>query len=159
MNVLNAQSIILKTMKLLYIIEAGCVGVPQNTANESAVHSLPQQRLYNKFSHTWRSCQIDQLAITRLMQNGALHAALPSRWFSSSKLKPKHVGCKLKVYSSFKERFKLTATGRVKYMPPGHRHKRSSKSMDQNRNLRKSSMLFSTYAKTMKKLGFRMTSY
>lgn len=28
-----------------------------------------------------------------------------------SKLRPKHIGGKLKVYSAFKERFKLTATG------------------------------------------------
>lgn len=94
-----------------------------------------------------------------MRQIGAFSAALSVRWFSGSKLKPKHAGGKLKVYSSFKERFKLTATGKIKYMPPGHRHKRSAKTADQNRALRKSNVLFSTYANTMKRLGFRMTSY
>ncbi|EIE24704.1 hypothetical protein COCSUDRAFT_32793 [Coccomyxa subellipsoidea C-169] len=142
----------------LRTLTSGATGkVPQTGAAES-VHS-PGQLLYNRFSHTWGPCQGLQMVGTQLKQNGALHAVLSARWFSGSKLKPKHVGGKLKVYSSFKERFKLTGTGRVKYMPPGHRHRRSRKSADQNRQLRKSSMLFSTYAKTMKKLGFRMTSY
>ncbi len=138
-------------------VDANFMVLPQTGATES-VHS-PGQLLYNRFSHTWSPCQGTQMVGTQLKQNGALHAVLLARWFSGSKLKPKHVGGKLKVYSSFKERFKLTGTGRVKYMPPGHRHRRSRKSADQNRQLRKSSMLFSTYAKTMKKLGFRMTSY
>lgn len=64
-------------------------------------------------------------------------------------------GLALQVYSTFKERFKLTATGKVRLMRPGHRHKRTPKSSDQNRRLRKGMNLFDTYAKTMKKLGFR----
>ena len=59
------------------------------------------------------------------------------------------------VYSTFKERFKLTGTGKIRLMHPGHRHKRTPKSSDQNRRLRKGMNLFDTYAKTMKKLGFR----
>lgn len=82
------------------------------------------------------------MSASQVRQIGAFSAALTFRWFSGSKLKPKHVGGKLKVYSSFKERFKLTANGKIKYMPPGHRHKRSSKTPDQNRALRKSNVLF-----------------
>eukprot|EP00884_Botryococcus_braunii_P001501 jgi/Botrbrau1/11351/Bobra.0038s0107.2 len=37
------------------------------------------------------------------------------------KLKPKFRGCKLKVYSSFREKFKTTGTGIIVYRKPGHR--------------------------------------
>lgn len=66
---------------------------------------------------------------------------------SSAHLKPKFTGSKLKVYSTFKERFKLTGTGKIRLMRPGHRHKRTPKSSDQNRRLRKGMNLFDTYAK------------
>jgi ribosomal protein L35 len=59
------------------------------------------------------------------------------------------------VYSRFKGRFKLTGTGKIRLMHPGHRHRRHPKSADQNRRLRQGMNLFATYATTMKKLGFR----
>ncbi len=65
----------------------------------------------------------------------------------------------MQVYSRYKERFKLTATGKVLFFRPGHRHKRWAKTSKQLRNLRKSVTMHDTYAHTMKKLGFKMTTF
>jgi ribosomal protein L35 len=78
---------------------------------------------------------------------------------SKAALKPKFVGGKMKVYSSYKERFKMSATGKIRYMRPGHRHKRFVKGSNRNRSLRKGKNLFNTYANTMKKLGFKMRTF
>ncbi|KAK9844548.1 hypothetical protein WJX74_003893 [Apatococcus lobatus] len=66
---------------------------------------------------------------------------------------------KLKLYSSYKERFKMTGSGKIRAMRPGHRHKRFVKSNNQNRALRKTKLVHHAYAQTMKKLGFRMRSF
>jgi len=63
------------------------------------------------------------------------------------------------AYSRYKERFKLTGTGKVLFFHPGHRHKRWSKTSKQLRTHRRSAVLHSTYATTMKKLGFKMTTF
>ena len=63
-------------------------------------------------------------------------------------------GPKLKPYSSYKERFRTSATGRIKFQRPGHRHRRFRKTPKRNAQLRKGRMLVATAAKTMQKLGF-----
>ena len=47
----------------------------------------------------------------------------------------------MKHYSSYKERFRMSASGAIKYMRPGHRHKRFVKSPKRNAGLRKGQML------------------
>lgn len=47
----------------------------------------------------------------------------------------------MKHYSSYKERFRMTGTGGIKFMRPGHRHKRFVKSPKRNAALRKGKML------------------
>lgn len=87
------------------------------------------------------------------------------RWQQSSvrgfatKLRPRFTGCKLKPYSSYKERFKMTGTGKIRYMRPGAVHKHFNKSRRQNAELSKTKVLYETYAKTMRKLGFKMRSF
>ncbi|KAK9814093.1 hypothetical protein WJX72_000547 [[Myrmecia] bisecta] len=76
-----------------------------------------------------------------------------------STLKPRFTGGKLKPYTAYKERFKLTATGLVRYFRSGHRHRRFIKSNKQRRGLKKSAIMHDAYATTMKRLGFKMTSY
>ncbi|MFT5703785.1 MAG: large subunit ribosomal protein L35 [Rickettsiales bacterium] len=48
---------------------------------------------------------------------------------------------KLKTNSSVKKRFKVTASGKIKYKPSGKRHGMTKKSNSQIRNLRKSGVL------------------
>jgi ribosomal protein L35 len=55
--------------------------------------------------------------------------------------------------------FYLFSSGKIKFMRPGHRHKRFVKSSKQNRNLSKSKVLHDAYATTMKRLGFTMRSF
>lgn len=62
-------------------------------------------------------------------------------------------------FSSYKERFKMTGSGKIRAMRPGHRHKRFVKSNNQNRALRKTKLVHCAYAQTMKKLGFSMRSF
>lgn len=76
-----------------------------------------------------------------------------------NKLKPKFLGGKLKPYSSYKERFKLTGTGKVLFPGLGHVHKRFNKGRQQRLRLSKTKVLHLAYAKTMKRLGFKMTTY
>ncbi|KAK9835006.1 hypothetical protein WJX81_003595 [Elliptochloris bilobata] len=55
---------------------------------------------------------------------------------ATSKLRPVFRGGKVKAYSRYKERFKVTGTGLIKHFRPGHRHKRWAKTSKQLRNLR-----------------------
>lgn len=59
------------------------------------------------------------------------------------------------VCRSYKERFRMTATGKIRYQKPGHRHKRFVKGPKRNRNLRGENLLHDAYARVMKKLGFK----
>lgn len=79
------------------------------------------------------------------------------RWASGPT--PPFVGGKLKPYSSFKQRFKLTGGGRIRYMRPGHVHKRHSKGRRQLQELSESKIMHPTYEKTMKRLGFVMRRF
>lgn len=74
-------------------------------------------------------------------------------------LKPKFVGGKLKTYSSFKQRFKMTANGKILRFRPGHRHKRVVKSGRQNRELGSAVVVHPTFATIMKHLGFKRRSF
>lgn len=67
---------------------------------------------------------------------------------------PPHTGGKLKPSSAFKERFRTTGTGKIKYQRAGHVHKRFNKSNRQRRELGQPKIMHSTYAKILKKLGF-----
>ncbi|CAK0763565.1 hypothetical protein CVIRNUC_003071 [Coccomyxa viridis] len=87
------------------------------------------------------------------------HQVMTRGFAACSKLRPKFTGGKLKQYSGFKERFKLTGTGKIRHMRTGHRHKRYPKTSDQNRSLSKARNLFQTYAITMKKLGFKRRAF
>lgn len=71
-----------------------------------------------------------------------------------SKLTPRFKGSKLKPYSSYKERFKTTATGLIMYKRPGHRHKRFNKGPHRNRQLRRTQLVTNAYTATMQRLGF-----
>ncbi|DBA74951.1 TPA: hypothetical protein ACH3X1_010297 [Trebouxia sp. C0004] len=70
------------------------------------------------------------------------------------RLTPKFKGGKLKPYSSYKERFKTTATGLILFKRPGHRHKRFNKGPHRNRQLRRTQVLTNAYTATMQRLGF-----
>lgn len=82
-------------------------------------------------------------------------APLFTRGFAARGLKPEFVGGKLKPYSSYRERFRVEAGGRIRCQRPGHRHKRFVKGPKRNRKLRQRMTLHDAYARTMKKLGFR----
>ncbi|KAK9804589.1 hypothetical protein WJX73_003635 [Symbiochloris irregularis] len=83
----------------------------------------------------------------------ALYSHQHMRCYASAPV-PRFTGKKLRPYSSYKERFKMTGEGKIKRMRPGHRHKRSSKSGRQNLLLKGSAMVFSAVANKMKRLGF-----
>ncbi|KAL0034063.1 hypothetical protein WJX79_006512 [Trebouxia sp. C0005] len=70
------------------------------------------------------------------------------------RLTPKFKGGKLKPYSSYKERFKTTASGLILFKRPGHRHKRFNKGPHRNRQLRRTQVLTNAYTATMQRLGF-----
>lgn len=53
----------------------------------------------------------------------------------------------------------MTATGKIKYMRPGHVHKRFSKGRSQLQELSQSKTMHVTWAKTMKRLGFTMRRF
>lgn len=71
----------------------------------------------------------------------------------AKQLKPKHVGRKLRTYSSLKERFKMTGSGKYRRFPAGHRHKRTPKSAQQNRRLGSTKTVHPTWGNIMKRLG------
>lgn len=58
---------------------------------------------------------------------------------------------KMKTHSGAKKRFKVTASGKVKYKKPGQRHLLTGDSGNQNRQSRKPATLNKTDTKTMKK--------
>jgi ribosomal protein L35 len=81
------------------------------------------------------------------------------RHASTVKVKPPHQGGKLKPYSAFKNRFKMTASGKIRYMRPGNVHKRHNKGRRQLQDLGETQVMQNTYAKTMKRLGFVMRRF
>jgi ribosomal protein L35 len=78
---------------------------------------------------------------------------------AASTLTPPFVGGKMKPYSAYKRRFKTTATGKIKYMKPGHVHKRFNKGTRQLDTLSGSKIMHRTYQKVMQKLGFTRRSF
>lgn len=80
---------------------------------------------------------------------------------STVKAKPPFQGGKLKPYSAFKNRFKMTGTGKIRYMRPGNVHKRHNKGRRQLQDLGETQVMQTTsaYAKTMKRLGFVMRRF
>ena len=81
------------------------------------------------------------------------------RYGSTSKLTPPFIGKKLKPFSAYKSRFKMTGTGKIRYMRPGRVHKRYNKGRRQLAALGDSNVMQETYAKTMRKLGFTMRRF
>ncbi|KAL4423829.1 hypothetical protein ABPG75_001130 [Micractinium tetrahymenae] len=78
---------------------------------------------------------------------------------TSSHLKVKFAGGKIKSYSSYKSRFRVTGSGKVLYARPGHVHKRFSKSKRQLFDLSHYQALTPRYAKTVKKIGFKLRKF
>lgn len=60
---------------------------------------------------------------------------------------------------SYKRRFKLTATGKVLYPRPGHVHKRFNKTKRQLFELSGMQVMKPRYAKTVKKIGFKLRHF
>jgi ribosomal protein L35 len=85
--------------------------------------------------------------------------APPAAARAASTLTPPFVGGKMKPYSAYKRRFKTTATGKIKYMKPGHVHKRFNKGGRQLDTLSGSKIMHRTYQKVMQKLGFTRRSF
>lgn len=81
-----------------------------------------------------------------------------SRGYASGPV-PRFTGKKLKPYSSYRERFKLMANGKIKRMHPGHRHKRHPKSGRQNLLLKGSAVVFPAVANKMKRIGFTRRAF
>jgi large subunit ribosomal protein L35 len=61
---------------------------------------------------------------------------------------------KIKTNSSAKKRFKVTASGKIKFKQAGKRHNLGRKSQKRIRNLRKSSVMEKSFAENI--LRFRM---
>jgi len=99
----------------------------------------------------WSRCQ-SGTSSSFLSLGGVRHA-------STVKVKPPFQGGKLKPYSAFKSRFKMTATGKIRFMRPGNVHKRHNKGRRQLQDLGQTQMVQDTYAKTMKRLGFVMRRF
>jgi large subunit ribosomal protein L35 len=59
---------------------------------------------------------------------------------------------KMKTHSGAKKRFKVTATGKVKYKKPGQRHLLTGDSGNQNRKSRKALIVANVDMQTMKKI-------
>jgi ribosomal protein L35 len=70
------------------------------------------------------------------------------------KMKDVQKGGKMKLPSSFKERFKTTKNGHFMRMRVGKRHCASAKSRPQRRRLRKKALVPKGRAVIMRKLGF-----
>ncbi|KAI7846324.1 hypothetical protein COHA_000161 [Chlorella ohadii] len=79
------------------------------------------------------------------------------RWRTdSSHLVPKFKGGKMKSYSSYKSRFKVTGTGQIVYKRAGYVHKRFNKSKSALGRLGGPlAVMKPKYAKTVRKLGFK----
>lgn len=97
-------------------------------------------------------CKIQRSNFLDIHQSTFAIQAMQTR--GMKRLTPKFKGGKLKPYSSYKERFKTTATGLVLFKRPGHRHKRFSKGPHRNRQLRRTQVLTNAYTATMQRLGF-----
>lgn len=72
-----------------------------------------------------------------------------------AKPKPLPKGGKMKLPSSFKERFKVTGTGNFMRMRVGKRHCAFAKSRPQRRRLRKKALVAPGRAVIMRKLGYK----
>uniref|UniRef100_A0A7S2Z2L0 50S ribosomal protein L35 n=1 Tax=Chloropicon laureae TaxID=464258 RepID=A0A7S2Z2L0_9CHLO len=68
-------------------------------------------------------------------------------------------GKKLKSYSSYKRRFKLSASGKYARARCGNAHMAQSKSKTRKRRLRQNTTTHEGYAKVMRKLGFKKPKY
>ncbi|DBB14643.1 TPA: hypothetical protein ACH3X3_004277 [Trebouxia sp. C0006] len=97
-------------------------------------------------------CKVQSSASLDIHQSTFAVQAMQTR--GMKRLMPKFKGGKLKPYSSYKERFKTTATGLILFKRPGHRHKRFSKGPHRNRQLRRTQVLTNAYTATMQRLGF-----
>ena len=62
----------------------------------------------------------------------------------------------LPACSAYKSRFKVTASGLVRYQRPGHVHKRFNKSRRRLCGLKGTKIVGATYTKVFKKLGFHL---
>ena len=78
---------------------------------------------------------------------------------ATSTLKPPFVGGKLKPYSAYKNRFKMTGTGKIRCMRPGHVHKRFNKGRRQLADLSNTKVVDRAWERTMKKIGFVMRRF
>jgi ribosomal protein L35 len=65
----------------------------------------------------------------------------------------------MKPYTSYRSRFKMTATGKIRYMRPGRTHKRHNKGRRQLADLGATQMMDEAWAKTMRRLGFVMRRF
>lgn len=84
------------------------------------------------------------------------HFQCQLRAVSTSKLKPKFQGCKLKLSGSYKRRFKrLKSDHSIKMFPKGFGHRRFRKGKGQKQRLGSPSKMHHTYANTLKRMGFR----
>jgi len=61
---------------------------------------------------------------------------------SNRKQSSKHKKYKIKTNKAAKKRFKITATGKVLFYPPGHKHLMSSKSAKKRRHSRRLRLMF-----------------
>ncbi|KAI3432874.1 hypothetical protein D9Q98_010457 [Chlorella vulgaris] len=105
------------------------------------------------------------LRSSRAVYGDSLQAALPwQQQFlrhrtDSAHIKLRFKGGKVKPYSSYKHRFKVTATGKILFPSPGYVHKRFNKSHRQLGDLSKKQVMKPRYAKTVKKLGFALRHF
>jgi hypothetical protein len=53
----------------------------------------------------------------------------------------------------------MTASGLIRYMRPGHVHKRFNKGRRQLADLSRTQVMHAAFAKTMKRLGFTMRGF
>ena len=63
------------------------------------------------------------------------------------------------VCRAYKDRFKMTATGKIRYVRPGHVHKRFNKGSRQLQELGQTKLVQDVYARIMKRLGFKMRRF
>lgn len=119
--------------------------------------SLPRSSAEESQNRPWQ-------AVPRYLSDSSSGSQSPSqtlglRLMSSSHLVPRFIGGKIKPYSSYKQRFKLTGGQKIRFMKPGYVHKRYNKSTRRLFSLSKTEVVHNAYAVTMKKLGFSMRHF
>jgi ribosomal protein L35 len=136
-----------------YSISTITVSSPTTTKLPSLARLAPTAPINMTTSvwNIWSQCQ-SGASSSFLFLGGVRHA-------STVKVKPPFQGGKLKPYSAFKNRFKMTATGKIRYMRPGNVHKRHNKGRRQLQDLGETQVMQNTYSKTMKRLGFVMRRF